>query len=948
MNIFTPTIAWETYAKDVENSPTGEHYFYLTVSSINPNDYGVDQKEVGDYFIDYLGFCYEITDLNIEGNPNRIEVYEITEGANYPQGLTKPPYPEMNGFVYRPLNDAIILTQAQLRRLHSSAKDVIQPLENAALATQDQLLSVGKIYPDPTYIDNGDGTIIIKEAEIALHDNPNGTGQIKIKTFKETTLTLTDNSVNYVIAAWNNPNDEFEITPDVNIIDESDVAPIFTIVRTGTVLHILNWDSMGTNLVNKLHQRLVKTERFARQSGLSLEVTPTRVMNIAPGIVWYGARSISLDGVNSTDNFCFLYYHQAGEWTSTPVTQFPNTQYDDGTDLQTMNNNYYSSVFVLRGVEDANYIYLVLGNNQYNRASDAEDAEVPPLPDIVQAHSILVGKIVFEKNIDTPINVLSVFEKFFSYSSIADHGNLTGLRDDDHLQYVKLDGRLGDILKIDTINEYTTDNGVDIEGVKIKDGFIDWSFISNKPEFTSEYLVKEITQASHGFNNDFIYHNGTQWVKAQADDVDTCATHFAISTDIDTFNLIPVGELSNVTITDEVGDPLIVGDYYFLSQTTPGKITATQPSTGIVQSVLKSNSANNVTILVDDPYLFEGGSSFIESPLTTKGDIWTYTSNDARLGVGVDGQILSADSTTPTGLKWIDASSGGFNNYGSAHQVPVMSNDGSQFSYSDEFRYGLIHNEFINEFEITINNTYDDEYYKLYFGGYPFIGLYSELIRDSDNSTGNYLKTLISQSQEVIQFAATDILDTHNPYVLEITNSGIFLKNTPERKEKDVLYIDSNKEVSHGLKPSYTELAEGSFGSTSGPGAGTTFWTISNVIDGDNFEFSSYCKSNSNDYQIWIKYGEYTNLNDTFSITGKGGEVIHIITELIMLNATNALIKSVCYDSSGVIIDTHFYETQTVINASSEINFGYLGGIYDSGDIDIDLIIGKCIRNSNG
>jgi len=43
------------------------------------------------------------------------------------------------------------------------------------------------------------------------------------------------------------------------------------------------------------------------------------------------------------------------------------------------------------------------------------------------------------------------------------------------------------------------------------------------------------------------------------------------------------------------------------------------------------------------------------SPLTTKGDLFTYSTLDARLPIGADGQSLVADSVESTGLKWDDS-----------------------------------------------------------------------------------------------------------------------------------------------------------------------------------------------------------------------------------------------------------------------------------------------------
>jgi len=51
-----------------------------------------------------------------------------------------------------------------------------------------------------------------------------------------------------------------------------------------------------------------------------------------------------------------------------------------------------------------------------------------------------------------------------------------------------------------------------------------------------------------------------------------------------------------------------------------------------------------------------GGST---SPLTSKGDIWGYSTLDVRVPVGSNGQVLTADSTTATGVKWAAATGGG-------------------------------------------------------------------------------------------------------------------------------------------------------------------------------------------------------------------------------------------------------------------------------------------------
>jgi hypothetical protein len=408
-----------------------------------------------------VGWHYDVTE-RIEGHPQRTWILQLhytlvtIDIADVPSTVdpSLPVYPAPVCAVTSVVGETGDVTGAEILADATIAAALATKADDSDLdalvpytgATGDLDLGAESLYAanvsygegllaDPTITDAAGVAISITSVDVLIRDDANfgATQRLYRATVPAVAaLAMTDNALNYVYVDWNGGSPVYAATTNRDLLNHSNRVPAARVyMDSGSIEYQLTYGALARGAAVRNVDRIYRIRGTAgseRESGLAVSESATRVVTIASGYAWTGLRRIALDAVTQggAGVTSHLWYHTAGTWAETTITQYNNTQYDNGTNLVTLTANRYAVNWIYRSLVGPE-IDIVLGSGDYTLAQ-AEASGQPAIPPAILGFYILVGRIIVQRNASTAIAIESVVDTTFNQSAVSSHNDLSNLQ----------------------------------------------------------------------------------------------------------------------------------------------------------------------------------------------------------------------------------------------------------------------------------------------------------------------------------------------------------------------------------------------------------------------------------------------------------------------------------------------------------------------------------------
>ncbi|MBU1743249.1 MAG: hypothetical protein KKC37_17070, partial [Proteobacteria bacterium] len=175
---------------------------------------------------------------------------------------------------------------------------------------------------------------------------------------------------------------------------------------------------------------------FAHASGGTLGETGTRNPTVSAGVFYCGHNRVTTDAIDCSGAGTFSVWNSSASTTpdATAQTQYDNTQYWTGAALDTMTVNRYGTRFFY--LDKGGALHMQYGTSNVTSVGAADAEAVPTPPAYLTSFAVYIGRMVIRNSAATASVITSAFTMAETGQLVTDHGNLSGLSDDDHPQYL--------------------------------------------------------------------------------------------------------------------------------------------------------------------------------------------------------------------------------------------------------------------------------------------------------------------------------------------------------------------------------------------------------------------------------------------------------------------------------------------------------------------------------
>ena len=519
-------------------------------------------------------------------------------------------------------------------------------------------------------------------------------GELVLVTLPEQdNITIPNSGITYTVGLDYNDGTTQIITSVGNpYTTDKTIIPIGTIFNQDGTIHNNNggfrYHDLGAT--TQIRARTLRTLELA--NGCIISYTGTNNLAVANGVIYGGLNRFETDTYTSvTDTFTTVRSDGLGGWLyeEANVIDFEHYDVGDGT-LGLIGVAKYGNFWVYIHPDDG-HIFVRYGVYGSDRLAVAEDRPEPNSPPLISDFGALLGTAIIPQIGGEFTLVQMVTDTFFSGSASSHHGDLTGLDDDDHAQYILVNGS----------RDFTNPIGgitPTISGHLTTKSYVDDLVASGSVDL-GDHSIDELndvdTSTDTPSKNEVLKWNGTDWVPAAYNASFTFSISSFLGTPTTTPNLIgndtwkATGELSfaavyangpatggyitytewsditmsgvgyvGPTLNDEIVTYPTVGSYrQMILHATDGETPTTKTETYYFYNMRYYGVDTNTTLTETDIEALTGGlsnSRVISFTVTAAVGEYIWYSYPTRLGTatfsvgGFEGGFESPDTVSVT------------------------------------------------------------------------------------------------------------------------------------------------------------------------------------------------------------------------------------------------------------------------------------------------------------